>query len=106
LDKFNPDDIVSHARLLRLSNVNTFQFFVDVSKHGVTPLSRKRGGYYLYIIESDGGEWVVERHFFSLAETKEAREGQNEFYNIRWAVLNRCWYKVAPEEDSGGGNTS
>jgi hypothetical protein len=106
LDKFNPDDIVSHARLLRLSNVNTFQFFVDVSKHGVTPLSRKRGGHYLYIIESDGGDWVVKRHFFSLAETKEAREGQNEFYNIRWAVLNRCWYKVAPEEDSGGGNTS
>jgi hypothetical protein len=106
LDKFNPKDIVSHARLLRITNENKFLFFVDVSKHGVTPLSRKRGGYYLYIIESDGGDWVVERQFFSLSETKLAREGQNEFYNIRWAVLNRFYFKVAPEEVSEGGNTS
>ncbi len=106
LDKFNPIDIISHARLLRITNENKFLFFVDVAKHGVTPLSRKRGGYYLYIIESDGGEWVVRRLFYSLKETKEAREGQNVFYNIRWAVLNRHYFKVAPEEVSTGGDTS
>lgn len=104
VNKGVPDDMIPEARLLKIAGEH-YMFFVDNSVHGVTKLSRLRGGYYHYIVNPTDKGFTVKRKFYSKWRTKLARAGQVEFYNVMWAVLNDCFYKEAIEGANGGDNS-
>lgn len=103
--KLNESDMISDARLLRQPATNTFMFFADVSKYGANIASRLRGGYYHYIIESEGTGWLVSREFYSRKDVEDFPLGGKTDYNVMWEILNRCYYGVVTEETTGDGNS-
>ena len=105
ITKLNESDMITDARLLRQPSTNTFMFFADVSKYGASKLSRLRGGYYHYIIESDGEHWIVRREFYSRRRTRACTLLGKTDYNIMWEILNRCYYGLVMKEKARDGNT-
>ena len=105
ISKLNETDIVPNARLLRVAG-ERFMFFVDASMYGVTKLSRLRGGYYHYIIDSDGGGFIIQRFFYSKRKVRYLSLDGLLFHNKMWLILNSCFYGGTAEGESGGDNSS
>jgi hypothetical protein len=104
ITKTTVDQVMTHARLMRQTG-DKFFLLVDKEVHGVNPLSRLIGGYYFYVIEMDGGEWCIKRHFYSKFKLRKLKLDGLQFYNKFWRVFNSCYYGMATEENVGGDNS-